>query len=63
MKQMGLNSVSSWWHNHTEGNMASDFKRLASLWGSVHSGLTLTKIEGKSVGRDGGREGVRSHRL
>lgn len=33
MKQMGLDSVSSWWHNHTEGNMASDFKRLASLQG------------------------------
>ena len=32
MKQMGLNSVCSW-HNHTEGNMATDFKRLTSLGG------------------------------
>ena len=33
MKQMGPNTVCSWWHNHTEGNTASDFKRLTSLRG------------------------------
>lgn len=31
MKQISLNSVSSWWQNHQEGTVPSDLNRLMSL--------------------------------